>query len=154
MFIPDPGSWFLLIPDPGSRISDPGSRIPDPGSKNSNKRERWKKISCHTFLCSHKFHKIVNYFRGSAEEKILANFSKNYRTFYQKYCQKALKMWSWDPGSEIRDPEKTFSGSRIPDPGVKKHPIPDPDPQHWKLYSCVYCWAKIYVWLLANMCLG
>ncbi len=35
--------------------------------------------------------------------------------------------------SEIRDPEKTYSGSRIPDPGVKKHPIPDPDPQHWKV---------------------
>jgi hypothetical protein len=29
-------------------------------------------------------------------------------------------------GSEIRDPEKTYSGSRNPDPGVKKHPIPDP----------------------------
>jgi hypothetical protein len=29
-------------------------------------------------------------------------------------------------GSRIRDPEKTYSGSRIPDPGVKKHPIPDP----------------------------
>ncbi len=34
MFIPDPGSWFLPIPDPGSRIPDPGSRIPDPGSIN------------------------------------------------------------------------------------------------------------------------
>ncbi len=33
MFIPDLGSWFLPIPDPGSRT-------PDPGSKNSNKRER------------------------------------------------------------------------------------------------------------------
>jgi len=32
MFIPDPGSGFFPIPDPGSRISDPGSRIPDPGS--------------------------------------------------------------------------------------------------------------------------
>jgi hypothetical protein len=31
-----------------------------------------------------------------------------------------------DPRSGIRDPEKTYSGSRIPDPGVKKHPIPDP----------------------------
>jgi hypothetical protein len=29
-----------------------------------------------------------------------------------------------DPGSEIRDPEKTYSGSRIPDPGVKKAPDP------------------------------
>ena len=31
-----------------------------------------------------------------------------------------------DPRSGIRDPEKTYSESRIPDPGVKKHPIPDP----------------------------
>ena len=30
-------------------------------------------------------------------------------------------------GSEIRDPEKNLF--RIPDPGVKK--APDPDPQHW-----------------------
>ncbi len=29
-------------------------------------------------------------------------------------------------GSEIRDPEKP-----IPDPGSKRHRIPDPDPQHW-----------------------
>jgi hypothetical protein len=34
-----------------------------------------------------------------------------------------------DPGSEIRDPEKIHPGSRIL--GVKKHRIPDPDPQHW-----------------------
>jgi hypothetical protein len=27
-------------------------------------------------------------------------------------------------GSEIRDPEKTYSGSRLPDPGVKKTPDP------------------------------
>ncbi len=55
MFIPDPGSWFLPIPDPGFRISDPGS-------KNRNKREGWKKICFQTFFCSHKFHKNVNYF--------------------------------------------------------------------------------------------
>jgi hypothetical protein len=35
----------------------PGSRI----QKQQQKREM-KKISCHTFLCSQKFHKIVNYF--------------------------------------------------------------------------------------------
>ena len=120
MFIPDPGSWFLPIPDPGSRISDPGS-------KNSNKRERWKKI---TFLCSHKFHKIVNYFSFEVlKKKIWANF----RRIIELFTKKLLKIWSWDPGSKIRDPgskirdpEKTYSGSRIPDPGVKKHPIPDP----------------------------
>jgi hypothetical protein len=33
-----------------------------------------------------------------------------------------------EPESEIRDPEKTFSGSRIR--GSKRHQIPDPDPQH------------------------
>jgi hypothetical protein len=32
------------------------------------------------------------------------------------------KVWVWDPGSEIRDPEKTYSG--YPDPGVKKAPDP------------------------------
>ncbi len=35
--IPDPGSWFLPIPDPGSRIPDPGSRISDPGSRIQNR---------------------------------------------------------------------------------------------------------------------
>jgi len=37
MFIPDPGSGFLPIPDPGSGLSipDPGSRISDPGSSQT-----------------------------------------------------------------------------------------------------------------------
>jgi hypothetical protein len=34
-----------------------------------------------------------------------------------------------DPRPGIRDPEKTYSGSRIQ--GSKRHRIPDPDPQHW-----------------------
>ena len=59
-----PLQWVLRIRDvyPGSRIlmfTLPGPRISDPGSKNRNKRESWIKISCNTFLCSHKFHKIV-----------------------------------------------------------------------------------------------
>jgi len=45
-----PGSRILIFTHPGSRIQ-----------KQQQKREV-KKISCHTFLCSHKFHKIVNYF--------------------------------------------------------------------------------------------
>jgi hypothetical protein len=40
---------------------------------------------------------------------------------------KLPKIWVNDPGREIRDPEKTFSGSRIQG---QKHRIPDPDPQH------------------------
>ncbi len=67
-----PGSWFLPIPDPGS--------------KNSNKRKGWKKIYCQTLFCSHKFHKIKSYFFLNAEEKNLTQFSKNYRTLYPKIC--------------------------------------------------------------------
>jgi hypothetical protein len=33
-----------------------------------------------------------------------------------------------DPRSEIRDPGKNYSGSRIQ--GSKRHRIPDPNPQH------------------------
>jgi hypothetical protein len=37
--------------------------------------------------------------------------------------------FGWDPGFEIRDPEKIYSRSRIPDPGVKK--APDPGSRIW-----------------------
>ncbi len=33
MFIPDPGSWFLPIPDPGSRIPDPKIATKERGEK-------------------------------------------------------------------------------------------------------------------------
>ncbi len=113
MFIPDPGSWFLPIPDPGS--------------KNSNKREGWKKIWCHTFLCCQKFYKIVHYFSFEVlKKKIWANFQRIIEPFTQKIVTKLSKY-----GFGIRDPEKTYSGSRIP--GSKTHRIPDPDPQHWNL---------------------
>ncbi len=70
--IPDPDFYPSGIPDLGSRISDPGSRIadlrsrisdrgsqiPDLGSKNSNKREGWKKICCHTFFVAINFTKL------------------------------------------------------------------------------------------------
>ncbi len=127
MFIPDPGSRILIFTHPGSRILDPGSRISDPGSKNSNKRERWKKITCHTFLCSQKFHNIVNYFSFEVlKKKIWANFQRIIELFTKKNVKKLLKIWSWDPGSEIRDPGTGKNLFRIPDPGVKKHRIPDP----------------------------
>jgi hypothetical protein len=32
--------------------------------------------------------------------------------FTQKIVSKLSKIWIWDPGSEIRDPEKTCPGSR------------------------------------------
>jgi hypothetical protein len=103
MFIPDPDFY--------------PSRISDPLSKNSNNRERRKKISCHTFLCSHKFHKIVNYFSFEVlKKKIWATFQRIIELFTKKIVKKLLKIWSWDPGSRIQ--------------GSKRHRIPDPDPQH------------------------
>jgi hypothetical protein len=58
------------------------------------------------------------------KKKIFANFQRIIELFTKKIVKKLLKIWSWDPGSG----KNLF---RIPDPGVKKHPIPDPDPQHW-----------------------
>jgi hypothetical protein len=57
-------SIFCSVADPGclSRIPDPDfypSRIPDPKTAT---KERGEKNNFQTFLCSHKFHKIVNYF--------------------------------------------------------------------------------------------
>ena len=86
MFIPDPGSWFLLIPDPGY--------------KDSNKREGLKNICCENFLGSHKFHKIVNYFSFEVlKKKMWANFQRIIELFTKKIVKKLLKN-----GLGIRDP--------------------------------------------------
>ncbi len=110
---------------PGSRIPDLGSRISEPGSKNSSKREGWKKICCHTFFCSHKFHIIENYFIFEMlKKKNLGQFSRIIELFTQKIVTKPSKIWVRDPGSEVRDPWSEKNLFRIPDPGVKKAPDP------------------------------
>ncbi len=48
MFIPDPGSWFLPIPDPGSRIPDPKTAT----------TERWKKLVVIPFYAATNFTKL------------------------------------------------------------------------------------------------
>jgi hypothetical protein len=48
------------------------------------------------------------------KKKIWANFQRIIELFTKKIVKKVLKIWSWDPGSEVR----------IPDPGVKKAPDP------------------------------
>jgi hypothetical protein len=45
-----------------------------------------------------------------------ANFQRIIELFTQKIVTKLSKIWLWYPGSEIRDPEKTYS---IPDPGSR-----------------------------------
>jgi hypothetical protein len=47
------------------------------------------------------------------KKKIWANFQRIIELFTQKIVTKLSEIWVWDPGSEIRDPEKPHSGSRI-----------------------------------------
>jgi hypothetical protein len=65
------------------------------------------------------------------KKKIWANFQRIVEVFTQKNFNMLSNIWVWDLGYEIRDPEKTYSGSRIQ--GSKRHRIPDPQhcPQHW-----------------------
>jgi hypothetical protein len=110
--VADPGC-LSRIPDPDfypSRIPGHGSRIPDP--KTATKERGKKKVR---------------------KKKIWANFQRIIELFTKKIVKTLLKIWSWDPGSGIRDPGSGKNLFRIPDPGVKKHPIPDPDPQHWQV---------------------
>jgi hypothetical protein len=106
MFIPDPGSWFLPITDPGSRV------------QKQHQKRGVKNFLCHTFLCSHKSHKIKNYFSFEVlKRKIWANFLRIIELFTQKIVTKLSKIMVWDPGSGIRK-------KPIPDPGVKRAPDP------------------------------
>ncbi len=68
--------------------------------------------------CSHKFHKIQNYFIFEMLKKIIwANFQRIIELFTQNNVNKLPKIWVWDPGSG----KNLF---RIPDPGIKKAPDP------------------------------
>ena len=136
MFIPDPGSWFLPIPDPGS--------------KNSNKRQGWKNFFCQTIFCSQKFHKTEFYFIFDMLKKNVAQFSKNYWSFYPKNCHQALK--NIGLGSGIRDPRSGIRKKPIPGPGSRGQKgtgsrIPDPDPQHCKFKLS---WTGEKVWYFSS----
>ncbi len=113
MFIPDPDFY--------------PSRIPD--TKTVTKERGEKKFVIILFFCCHKFHKSEYYvIFEMLKKKIWANFQRINEVFTQKIFNMLSNIWVWDPGSEIWDPEKTYSGSRIQ--GSKRHRIPDPDPQH------------------------
>jgi hypothetical protein len=56
---------------------------------------------------------MVNYFSFEVlMKKIWANFQRNIELFTKKIVKKLLKIWSWDPGSGIRN-------KPIPDPGSR-----------------------------------
>jgi hypothetical protein len=62
------------------------------------------------------------------KKKIWVNFYGIVEVFTQKVFNMLSNIWVGDPGTGIRDPEKTYSGSRIR--GSKRHRISDLDPQH------------------------
>ncbi len=82
----------------------------------------------HTFLCSHKFHKIEDYFSFEVlKKKIWANFQRIIELFTKKDLSVSSQKYGFgirDPRSGIRDLEKTYSGSWIQ--GSKRQRIPDP----------------------------
>jgi hypothetical protein len=91
-------------------------RIPDPGSRiqKQQQKERDVKKCCHTFFCSHKFHKIEYYFVFEMiKKKMWAKYQNIIEVFTQKIATSSQKY-----GFEIRDP------------GSKRHRIPDPDTQY------------------------
>jgi hypothetical protein len=126
-----------------SRIPDPDFypyRIPDP---KTAMKDRVKKICCHTFFFGAiNFIKLNYFIFEMLNKKIWANFQRIIELFTQKIITKLSKIWVWDPGSEIRDPEKTYSGSQIPNPpgvkrapdlGSKEHRISDPQHCRWQI---------------------
>jgi hypothetical protein len=98
------------------------SWIPDP---KTAKKERGEKKFAIILFCSHKFHKIEYFIFEMLKKKIWPNFQIIIEVLTQKIFTKLSNIWVWDPGSG-----KNLL--RIPDPGVKK--APDPDPQHWVNY--------------------
>jgi hypothetical protein len=103
-------------------ILDSRSRNPDPKTAT---KEKGAKIVVIPFFVAAKLK--INFFLTS-EEKNLGQFKKNYYQIIVLFTQKIVIKLSkicrkfGDPGSEIRDSEKTLF--RIPDPAVKKAPDP------------------------------
>ncbi len=127
---------YISVADPGwlSRIPDPDfypSRIPDPKTATKDRGENFFFVK--PFFVATNFTKLNIILFLICWRKKFCPIFKNYWSFYPKNCHQALKIWVWDPGSEIRDPEKTYSGSRIQ--GSKRHRITDP--QH-----CFICSVK------------
>jgi hypothetical protein len=113
--VADPGC-LSRIPDPDfypSRIPNLGSRIPDP--KTTTKERGEKKLVVITFYVATNFTKLQIILVLSAEEKNLANFQRNYRTFYPKKLSISSQKYGLGSGKNL---------FRIPDPGVKKAPDP------------------------------
>jgi hypothetical protein len=100
---PVPGSLFLYIPDPGSRISDPGS--------NNSTKEEGKNTVPPLFFVDTNMTKLYFWI---GIEKMFLPIHKNYSTFSKELVPKLSKIWVW-----IRYPEKTYFLHRILDSGCE-----------------------------------
>jgi hypothetical protein len=82
---------------------------------------------CQTIFCRHKFKKTEYFLFLICCRKKFGPIFQELLKFLPKKLSPSPQKYGFgirDPGSEIQDPEKTYSGSRIPDPGVKKAPDP------------------------------
>jgi hypothetical protein len=93
MFIPNPD-----LTHPRSRIPDLASRI----QKTATKERVEKKLIVIFFFVATNFTKLKIIFE-MPKKKI----QRTIELFTPKIVTKLSKIWVWDPGSEIRDPEKT-----------------------------------------------
>jgi hypothetical protein len=114
--VADPGCLFR-IPILALPFSDPGSRISNPGFNNNINKRGGGNNMFSSFFCSHKFHRIENYFILEQVLRIFEPIDKDC-IFYPKFATKIRNMGY---GSGIRDPGNL---SRIE--GSKKHRIPNP----------------------------
>ncbi len=117
MFIPDPGSWFLSIPDPGSKNSKlRGVKLfYFWNAEEKNLGKFWRKYRTFYPKIVTRLSKICVWDPGSEirEKPIPDPGSRG-----QKGTRYRI------PDSDPRDPGKTHSGSRIK--WSKRHQIPDP----------------------------
>ncbi len=112
------------------------SRIPDPKTAT---KERGENNYLSTFFCCHKYHKIKKKFE-LVKRKIWANI-RIIELFIQNTVIKYSKILVWDSGSEILNPEKTYSGSRIR--GKKRQTLIE--------LTCVLVEAGLVSWALAQV---
>jgi hypothetical protein len=103
MFVPDPGSWMLIlsIPDIGSRVQQ----------QQQKRGEGGNNLFSYLFFCSHKFLKAGYYFIfEEVQHKNWSQLTKNFSFFYPKKLSPSSQKY----GLRIRDPEN----HRIPDPQI------------------------------------
>ncbi len=101
-----------------SEICIPYPDIFNPNSGSTTTKRTEEKFFCITFICSHKFHKKSYFTVEQVQKKIWANWQRIKVLFTQKSVTELSEIWVEDPGY-------AKNLSRIPDPGIKKHRIPD-----------------------------